>query len=442
MSMTRHDPVISTIGPRSGCDVLIVSEVPLWPLDQGLKVHGSQMAKALTARGQRVRIATLSPPPDDMPDDLRRLHLPWPEASDADARMFRAGWNGPLGDFRAKVASHQALSLRELAGLVPLVRRCRPAAAVALGQHGPILLRGLHGYTRRMRERPRLVWYAADELVSFQLGCWMKKPWSKPLYHARLAAVYAGIERAFGPCLDGVIGVSPRDTQRLKWMTAARSAKLIRNGVDLDFFNPAISAPSVKPRSLVFWGRLDFEPNVDAACWFVRHVWPTLRFRFPDATLSIVGCQPTPAVKQLDQHAGVTVVGPVDDLRPHAMSASATILPMRVGGGIKNKLLEAAAMGLPIIASPRAVAGLDLGGGRLPLEIAKSKKQWIDSVRRVWTDDLHRQSVGEQARTWAQTHHNWDAAAEELIQWTSKMQGNGLRPMHSSCDDAKLNLAA
>jgi len=418
----------------TGCDVLIVSEVPLWPLDQGLKVHGSQMARALAAMGQRVKIATMQPPPDGMPAALAGLHTPWPTASDSDAKLFRAGWRGALSDFRARVASHQALDLRRLAGIIPLVRRQRPAAVVALGQHGPIVLRGLHGYTRRLDERPRLVWYAADELVSFQLGCWLNQPLDKPLYHLRLTSVYAAIERAFGGCLDGVIGVSPQDTQRLRWMTGARSAQLIRNGVDLDYFRP--SAPAAEPidtaprdRSLVFWGRLDFEPNVDAACWFSRQVWPELRFRFPDATLELIGKQPTATVKQLGELPGVTVTGPVDDLRPHAQRASAVVLPMRVGGGIKNKLLEAAAMGMPIIASPRAVRGLDMGEGRKPVVVAKTINQWTESVRRVWTDQLHRRELGQQARAWVERSHNWSSAAEQLVRWAGRMNAPGLRAM-------------
>jgi len=419
-------PIMTTLRNQDGCDILLVSEVPLWPLDQGLKVHGSQMAKALHARGHRVRIATLGTPPTDMPGWLAQLHTPWPEASDAHAQMFRAGWDGWLGDFRARVATHQALELRRLAGLIPLVRRHRPAAVIALGQHGPILLRGLRGYTDRLKQRPRLVWYGADELVSFQLGCWLHRPWHQPLYHARLTGVYAAIERAFGGGLDGVIGVSPGDTRHLRWMTGARSAKLIRNGVDLDYFTPHAERPelAIEPaaqRSLVFWGRLDFEPNVDAATWFVQQVWPKLRFRFPDATLQLIGKQPAPAVKQLNDVAGVTVVGPVDDLRPHAQAASAVVLPMRLGGGIKNKLLEAAAMGRPIIASPRAVRGLDLGDGRKPVVVAQRVNQWAEAVRRVWTDDLHRQDLGQRARAWVETNHNWSAAAKQLVRWMARM---------------------
>lgn len=403
-------------------DVLFVSERALWPLDQGSCVHGYHMAMALADLGIRVGIASHTPPPDahahSVPLGLRDRSIEWPKTTEQDVRRFLRGWRGPGSAARRRLARYQGRNLRLFAGIIPLVERYRPATVMALGQHGPLMLRALGDYPATKR-----IWYAADEPVFFELSCMRREPISAIPHRLSKVALYTALESLFVRGLDGAIGVNPTDTRLLRWFGGVRSAVTIRNGVDTDFFSPAPHNLSLsthagpKPRSLVFWGRMDFEPNIDAVTWFARHVWPQLHHCWPNATWQIVGKNPHRNVQRLTHVPGIKVLGEVPDIRPYAQQAAVTILPMRCGGGIKNKLLEAAAMGRPVAASPRTLQGLNLNLNRMPALVCNSPDQWVEGVRRLWSDIPLATKLGQNARQWVQTQHTWPQAARALLAW-------------------------
>ncbi len=402
-------------------DVLVISELSFYPFDQGSKLHGSQMARALDEIGVNVRLAGLQPTPGDCPAWLKKMLVDWPRASSADERRFTVGFGGLLGPLRRRLASHQNLDLQELAGLVTLVDRLNPAAVIALGQHGPVLLHGL----KRSHPDIRRVWYAADEPIYFQLSCLPYLPLRQWPHRFRLIGLYAMLEWLFVRGVDGGIGVSPRDTRLLKWLAGVRQTRTVRNGVDLDYYHRHEELDSSscrsKDHSLVFWGRLDFEPNVDAMCWFARRLWPKVRLHWPDATWRIVGKNADVRVRRLADLPGVTVVGAVPDIRTEAWSNSITILPLRCGAGIKNKLLEASAMSRPILASPHAVSGLDLPVGSRPLMICRSPVEWLEQLRRLWNDPQAREQLGGSARQWVESSHTWRGSARELLRFLNRL---------------------
>lgn len=402
-----HDPAHPT------CDVLLVSELPLWPLDRGFRVHGVNMLRSLRDAGLNVAATTLRHADEPMPGWLSEVMLDWPVASSADVKRYARGWQGSTQRLRHKVASHQALNPSELAGLLTLIEQHRPAAVLAVGQHGPAILRGLSWAYPTL---PR-IWYAADEPVSFQLSLLRREGLSTLRQRTRLAIVFGLMQTLFNRGnrarrLDAAIGVSPRDT-RLLSLIGGCQAVTIRNGVDTDHFqpNPAISP---LPRSCVFWGDLSFEPNVDAVRWFVRKVWRQMVYSRPDATFTIMGRNPCEAVMQLADEPGIELLPNVPDLRPHLSASGAALLPMRCGHGIKNKLLEAAAMGMPILASPRAVSGLAFGEGRPPLMVCRSTQDWFDALRRVWDQPQLASATGALARRWVMDRHSWPAAASQM----------------------------
>lgn len=392
--------------PHAQRDVLFVSEQPPWPLDQGFKVHGYHMARALRDLGVRVGFASMQPLPDDAPEPLRQMHVDWPKATAHQTQTRSRRFRG----LRRRLARYLGPSQADAAGLLALVGQCQPQAVVGLGIHSPILLHGLHA-----RVPCKRVWYAADELLYFHASCMRRESvWRWP-GRLRQAAVHVAMERLFAAGLDGAIAVSPTDAKMLRFVAGVRNVVTVRNGVDLDDFAPHPAQP--RQQSLIFWGNLDFEPNVDAVRWFARCVWPKLHWRRPDATLRIVGRNAVPAVNELAAQPGIDVVGAVDDIREAARDSSAVVLPMRCGGGIKNKLLEAAAMGKPIVASPRAADGLAFDDTGPPFAIADTPEAWVAAVRRVWSDPLHAAALGAAARAWVRKHHNWNAAAAHLAAW-------------------------
>lgn len=396
-----------------GIDVLFLCEKPLWPQDQGFRVHGYQMARSLTRAGFRVAIACMEANPTDAPIELKNLAHAWPSGDPHDAEAFLNNWRGSRTGtwLRRRIADHQGLPVEQLAGALTLVQKLRPRAVVGVGMHSVLMLRGL---PQELDGAPlHRVWYAADELVYFNLTCLPHEPLASMRHRLRTTALHLALERAFTPGIDAVIAVSPMDATLLRRVAGAKEAITIRNGVDLETFSPSDEAPHAVPRSLVFWGRMDFEPNVDAVTWFAHDVWPLLRERHPDATWNIVGKNPRPELQELNNEPGINLVGGVPDVRTWARAAAVTVLPMRCGGGIKNKLLEAAAMGLPIVASPRAVRGLELGDNP-PTLLASKRDQWVEAIDTLWSSPTTAAALGAQARVWVERYHHWDAAAEKL----------------------------
>jgi len=135
------------------------------------------------------------------------------------------------------------------------------------------------------------------------------------------------------------------------------------NGVDTDYFKPDEPLPnpySPDTPALVFTGAMDYWPNIDAVCWFARAVLPSLQRDQSDLQFWIVGGKPSTEVRALADLPGVFVTGRVPDVRPYLQHALAAVAPMRIARGVQNKVLEAMAMGQPVLASPEALEGIEV----------------------------------------------------------------------------------
>ncbi len=167
----------------------------------------------------------------------------------------------------------------------------------------------------------------------------------------RLLAYEQNIARRFSHALVCTAG-EKRDFERL---FPGIAVSLVGNGVDLDYFRS--SGATKQPGSIVFTGVMDYFPNVDAVTWFCDRVLPMVQAQIPEATLTICGSRPNPAVLRLAQRRGVAVTGRVPDTRPYLDAAEIFVAPLRVARGVQNKVLEALAMGLPCVASSVAWRG-------------------------------------------------------------------------------------
>jgi len=141
--------------------------------------------------------------------------------------------------------------------------------------------------------------------------------------------------------------------------------RALDNGIDVARFDPAIfkHIDSAEPM-IVFTGQMDYRPNVEAVEYFARRTFPAIRAKHPHTLFAIVGRNPTPAVRKLDEVKGVMVVGEVPDARPWIAAATVVIAPMDIARGVQNKILEAMAMARPVVASPAAFEGIDATPGK------------------------------------------------------------------------------
>ena len=234
--------------------------------------------------------------------------------------------------------------------------------------------------------------------------------WPKRWLYWREARTVAALERQAVKQCDAVLLVSEAEKRALGFSSPKVIA--LGNGVDIEYFNP-VDRPAGPP-SLAFTGTMDYRPNVDGVCWFVREVWPRLRQIVPELTFTIVGRDPTRAVRQLEQVAGVRVTGAVPDVRPYIAAATAAIAPLPMARGIQNKILEAMAMGKAIVGSPAAIEGLDVVIGKDLLQ-ADSPDEWVRLVRTLLADGDLRQGLQRSARVCVESKYSWSARMAPLV---------------------------
>jgi sugar transferase (PEP-CTERM/EpsH1 system associated) len=188
---------------------------------------------------------------------------------------------------------------------------------------------------------------------------------------------------------------------------SADKVQVLENGIDLAYYTPVaadIAAPSAR---VVFTGQMDYAPNVDAVCDFVRDVWPLVCQARPDATLSIVGRKPTPQVLELASDR-VIVTGEVPDTRPWLADAAVVIAPLKLARGVQNKVLEAMAMARPVVASSAAAQGIDAVAGR-DLLVVDAPDAQAAAIVHLLNNPADRTKVGLAARARMVERYGWEA---------------------------------
>ncbi|MCX7839741.1 MAG: glycosyltransferase, partial [Anaerolineae bacterium] len=179
---------------------------------------------------------------------------------------------------------------------------------------------------------------------------------------------------------------------------------VIPNGVDTEFYTPRERARD-EP-TLVFTGKMDFRPNVDAMLWFARDILPRVRAEIPHAHLVIVGQKPAPAIRALAQQPDITVTGWVDDTRPYIADAAIYVVPLRMGSGTRLKVLEAMAMGQAIVSTTRGIEGLALTPEREVI-LADTAADFARAIVTLLCDPARRRALGQNARARAVAQYDW-----------------------------------
>ena len=206
---------------------------------------------------------------------------------------------------------------------------------------------------------------------------------------------------------------SCRDRDCLLDRAAGKRATVIPNGVDVGYWRR--SYPPALSRTVVFTGAMDYPPNADAAHQLIGTIFPRLRQRIPDARLLIVGRDPGPALIQAGQQDGVTVTGLGDDMRPYLEQAAVFAAPLRFGAGIQNKVLEALAMQVPVVASEVAAGGLRTQDGLSPpLEVAEGPDQFADLLAERLAGAPTTLDEGSRLRDFVEQNFAWNASGESL----------------------------
>jgi polysaccharide biosynthesis protein PslH len=200
---------------------------------------------------------------------------------------------------------------------------------------------------------------------------------------------------------------------------------LVPNGVDLTRF--AFGRNDYDPRAIVFSGNLGYFANVDAVAWFAEQILPLVRGTVPEARFRVVGARPARALRWLARdHPAVDLIGPVADMAASLGSAAVAVAPMRVAAGQPNKVLEAMAVGVPVVATRNAVGGLGAGADA-GLAIADTPEAFAEEVIRLLQDPARADAQAQRGRRFVEAHHRWDRAVALLeAQHHEACRGRGM----------------
>ncbi len=187
--------------------------------------------------------------------------------------------------------------------------------------------------------------------------------------------------------------------------------QVVQNGVDTEYFTPPTS-PREKD-SLVFCAKLDYYPNSQAIVDFCQNVLPLIWKRRPQVRLTIVGNGPPASVHALSVDNRISVIGYVPDTRPYLGRASVALAPLKVAVGIQNKVLEALAMGTPLVATPASCRALQVSDGE-HLLMAEENHAYAEAILKLLEEPLLAQNLGIAGRQYMKEHHGWMEAANTL----------------------------
>jgi sugar transferase (PEP-CTERM/EpsH1 system associated) len=192
---------------------------------------------------------------------------------------------------------------------------------------------------------------------------------------------------------------------------------VVTNGVDLDYFQStetgSFGKNPVSPPTVVFTGKMSYHANVAAALYFARDVMPRIWAQHPEVRFQIVGKDPPDTIRTLATDQRIEVTGTVPDLRPYLAQATVAVCPALYAVGIQNKVLEAMAMGAPVVSTSAGCAALESEQGNEVI-VADGEDALATAVLRVISNPDMAQSLSEAGRRYVEIYHSWDAAARQL----------------------------
>jgi sugar transferase (PEP-CTERM/EpsH1 system associated) len=244
-----------------------------------------------------------------------------------------------------------------------------------------------------------------------------RPPWS--LIFRREAKRLFACEREAAARADLGLFVSEDEAALFRGRAAMPGADIraLPNGIDLGFYDPAAAFATLdRPGAgalILFTGQMNYQPNIDAVTAFAETAMPLIRAQRADARFAIVGRHPTPAVARLDGQNGTIVTGEVPCVRPWLAAAAVVVAPLAIARGVQNKVLEAMAMGRPVVASTPALTGIDAEPGR-DLIVADGAAAQADAVLALLADPNRAAALGKAGRTRMEQGYSWDAQLAPL----------------------------
>lgn len=226
----------------------------------------------------------------------------------------------------------------------------------------------------------------------------------------------ASFEQHFFPKFSRCVAVSQQDARHIDKFVAKGRVDVVANGVDVNYFTRKHhrSQNIASHQKLVFTGSLDWRPNVDGLLFFLGKIFPLIKSRYPQCSLVIVGRNPMPVLRaQVAGMRDVVLTGTVDDVRPYMEDADVYVVPLRIGGGSRLKILEALSMQMPIVSTTIGAEGLEVTPHK-DILLADTPEDFAAAVASVFDDNNKADNLGEQGRLLVEARYQWYALARRL----------------------------
>ncbi|MBF0609311.1 MAG: glycosyltransferase [Magnetococcales bacterium] len=208
---------------------------------------------------------------------------------------------------------------------------------------------------------------------------------------------------------------SDSDSDHIRKLSGQTNVVTVPNGVAEEIIDYGSRSTAALPLdTLTFLGKMDYSPNIDAVVYFVKEIWPAIREKLDNVEFHIIGSRPTPEVLALTGSKGVVVTGFVDDPYATIIRSRMFIAPMISGSGIKNKILEAMALGKCVVTTSSGAGGID-GIDDEHFVIADKPEQFAARVVELWSDAPRVNSIGANARKLVLERYLWQKTTTGLI---------------------------
>ncbi len=248
--------------------------------------------------------------------------------------------------------------------------------------------------------------------VIAQVDAKQPRRWHASIYSTVQARRLSRFEGEICRGVDAVIAVSEEDQGLLRNYGGA-PIFVMSNGIQVDDYRPPVDN-SRQSYQLVFSGKMDYRPNVDAIEWFHQAILPGVLKRYPQARLVIVGRNPNPRIKALAAEAQISITGWVEAVQPYLHSASIYIVPLRMGSGTRLKILQAMAAGCAVISTSIGAAGLNRGT-RETLEIADEAESFTRAIVSLLDNKARQDELGALARQAVSESYDWAVLIPQLL---------------------------
>jgi sugar transferase (PEP-CTERM/EpsH1 system associated) len=383
-------------------DLLFLAHRVPFPPDRGDKIRSYNILKHLAGR-HRVHLAAFA---DDAADEAAAEGLrPLVAKIHVERRTRSRGTAAALALATHKSVSVTAFAHKGMAGFVDRLLADEPIGQVyvfssQMAQYAPSDRPFVMDFVDMDSEK-----FAAYGRAATPPMRWMWQREARRLFHFERETARRAVVSLF-------VSEAEAALFRARAKLDEEKVQVLENGIDLDGYRPA-PHPAGRAPLIVFTGQMDYPPNVEAAASFAREAMPVVRARIPTARFAIVGRKPDPSLVALAGRHGVEVTGEVADVRPWLTDADVVVAPLRIARGIQNKVLEAMAMGRPVVASPQAFEGIDAAPGR-DLVVADGAPAEAEAVCALLTDRAQAAAIGTAARARVEARYAWDARLAPL----------------------------